>query len=152
MHSIQIQSMLTGYTNHAAELGYQNNGALPLSEAETQALLGSMYHTQTRMTCPCELLLLLRDGLLFSLLWQTCFRRFNAGGLRLGNITLPTGAIAVFYLVPTMKLPNGVQLLLDTTNSQTPPTPVCNSQIAPAILLLPHATALVAQALHCRPA
>ena len=63
-----------------------------------QALLGSMYHTQTRltrMTSPCELLLLLWDGLLFSLLLQTCFRGFNAGALRLDNITLPARAIAI---------------------------------------------------------
>ena len=45
-----------------------------------------------------EQLLLLRDGMLFSLLWKSCFRGFNAGSLRLDNILLPDGASAVPFL------------------------------------------------------
>ena len=45
-----------------------------------------------------EQLLLIRDGLVFSLLWQTCFRGFNAGGVRLDNLVLPTGGSALSQL------------------------------------------------------
>ena len=69
MHSMQVKTMLTGYANHATELGYQKKGAMPLTEPEMQQLLG--------------------DGTLFSLLWQTCFRNCDAGGLRLHCPTLP---------------------------------------------------------------
>ena len=34
MHSVQIRSMLKGYSNHATQLGYQKKGAVPLTEAE----------------------------------------------------------------------------------------------------------------------
>ena len=90
MHSIQIKTMLTGYSNHAAELGYQKKGAVPLSAAEMEMLLCSLHDKHHSMTGSTESLLLLTDGLLLSLLWQTCFRGFNAGGLRLDNILLPT--------------------------------------------------------------
>ena len=65
-------------------------------------------------------LLLLRDGMLFSLLWQSCFRGFNAGASRLENIVLPAGESAVPYLVPEVKLPAGVilHLLHDTIRNK----------------------------------
>ena len=88
MHSIQIKTMLTGYANHAAELGYQKQGPVPLSAAEMEMLLCSLRDKHHSMTGSTESLLLLRDGLLLSLLWQTCFRGFHAGSLRLDNILL----------------------------------------------------------------
>ena len=91
MHNIQIKTILTGYANHAAELGYQKKGAVPLSAAEMEMLLCSLHDKHHSMTGSTESLLLLRDGLVLSLLWQTCFRGFNAGGHRLDNILLPTG-------------------------------------------------------------
>jgi len=90
--------MLTGCANHAAELGYQKKGAIPLSAAEMAMLLGSLHDKLHSMTGSTESLLLLRDGLLLSLPWQTCFRGFNAGGLRLDNILLPTGGSALPFL------------------------------------------------------
>ena len=78
MHSIQIKSMLTGYANHAAELGYHRNGAVSLSAAEMEMLLCSLHDQHHSMTGITESLLLLGDGLLLSLLWQTCFRGFKA--------------------------------------------------------------------------
>ena len=67
-----------------------------------------------------ELLVLLRDGMLFSLLWQTCFRGYNAGALRPDNIWLPTGESAVPYLTPVSKLQAGsvLHLLPNTTDNQ----------------------------------
>ncbi len=120
MHSMQVKNMLTGYANHAAELGYQKKGAVPLTEAEIQTLLGSMLQMHNGITDNTQLLLILRNGLLLSLLWPTCFRGFNAGGVRLDNIVLPTGGSAVPYLVPTMKLSKGAKLhmLPDTTKNK----------------------------------
>ena len=112
--------MLKGHGNHAMQLGYQKKGAVPLTEAEMQLLLQSMHRACTSTstsTDPQQQLLLLRDGMLFSLLWQSCFRGFNAGALRLDNIVLPIGENAVPYLVPQLKLQAGavLHLLPDTT-------------------------------------
>jgi len=112
MHSMQIRGMLRGDSNHAAEAGYERRGAVPLTEAEMHLLLSSMYNKFSSRTDSIQQLLMLRDGLLFGLLWQTCFRGFNAGGVRLGNIVLPTGGNAVAFLVPTRKLPAGAMLHL----------------------------------------
>jgi len=120
MHSMQIRGMLRGYSNHAAKAGYEKKGAVPLTEAEMHLLLSSMHNQFSNSTDSTQQLLMLRDGLLFSLLWQTCFRGFNAGGVRLDNIVLPTGGNAVAFLVPTRKLPAGamVHLLPDTTKNR----------------------------------
>ncbi len=97
MHSIQIRTMLTGYANHAAELGHQKKGAVPLSAAEMEMLLRSLHDKHHSMTGSTESLLLLKDGLLLSLLWQTCFRDVKAGSLRL----LPTGGSPLPSLSPS---------------------------------------------------
>ena len=49
-HSIQIKTMLTGYSDHAAELGYQKKGAVPLSAAEVEMLLCSLLDKHHSMT------------------------------------------------------------------------------------------------------
>ena len=75
MLSVQVRTMLKGYGNHAAQLGYQKRGALPLTEAEMQLLLQSMLNQcNSSSTDMHAQLLLLRDGMLFSLLWRSCFR------------------------------------------------------------------------------
>jgi len=119
MHSMQVKSMLKGYANHATELGYQKRGAVPLTQAEMHTLLSSMHQMLNNTTDQAQQLLLVRDGLLFSILWQTCYGGFNAGGVRLENIVLPTGGNAVPYLVPN-KLPPGaiLHLLPDTTKNK----------------------------------
>ena len=67
MHSIQIQDMIKGYHNHAAELGYQKKGAVLLEETEMLQLLDHLWHDLK--SAPLEQqLLLVRDGLIFSLL------------------------------------------------------------------------------------
>jgi len=80
----------------------------------------SKIHSSLRQARGQEQLLLPRDGLPFSILWQTCFRSFNAGSLRLDNMTLPTGRNAVTYLYPTIKLPIGaiLHLLPDTAKNK----------------------------------
>ena len=68
-------------------------------------LLTSMAITcSSNSTNQHQKLLVLRDGMLFSLLWQSCLRGFNAGSLRLDNITLPTGESAMPYWVPHRQL------------------------------------------------
>ena len=112
--------MAKGYNNYATDLGYQKKGAEPLTEAEMHTLLESMHRTCSSNMDQHQLLLVLRDGLLFSLLWQTCFRGSNAGALRLDNIRLPTRESAVPYLTPLRKLQAGsvLHLLPDTTKNK----------------------------------
>ena len=101
MLSVQIRNMLKGYSNHASQLGYQKKGAVPLTKSEMQLLLHSLANTCSNSSAgQHQQLLLPRDGMLFSLLWQSCFRRFNAEALRLENLLLPNGKSAVLYLVP----------------------------------------------------
>ena len=88
MHSMQVKTMLTGYANHATELGYQKMGAVPLTELEMQQLLGSMHSKHSHLTDSTDLLLLLRDGML---------------------LTLPLGGSALIYLTPTNKGAAGPQ-------------------------------------------
>ena len=119
MHSTQVRNMLKGYCNHAAELGYKKLGAVPLSEEEMRRLLCNMLQ-QLSTASGTEQLLLIRDGLLFSLLWQTCFRGFNAGGIRLSNIYMPTGESAVPHLYPSLQMgPNAkVHIIPDSTKNK----------------------------------
>ena len=86
-----------------------------------QLLLQSMLQTcNSSRTDPHQQMILLRDGMLFSLLWQSCLRGFNAGALRWDNIVLPTGENAVPYLVPELRLQAGAVLhvLPDTTKNK----------------------------------
>ncbi len=91
----------------------KKKGAVPLTEVEMQLLLQSMHNSySSTSTNPHQQMLLLRDGMLFSLLWQSCLKGFNAGALRLDNIMLPTGESAVPSLVPEPKLQAGAVLHL----------------------------------------
>ena len=69
MHSIQVTRMVKGYSNHATDLGYQKQGAEPLTEAEMHTLLKSMHRSCSSNMDQHQLLLVLRDGMLFSFLW-----------------------------------------------------------------------------------
>ena len=46
------------------------------------------------------------------MLWQSSFRGFNVGALRLSNIVTPTNSPAIFYIVPEVTLQPGAQLYL----------------------------------------
>ena len=119
MHSMQVRNMLKGYANHATELGYQKRGAVPLTQLEMHTMLSSMFQLLIKSTDQAEQLLLARDGLLFSILWQTCYRGFDAGGVRLENIVLPIRGSSLPYLIPN-KLPAGsiLHLLPDTNKNK----------------------------------
>lgn len=67
-----------------------------------------------------EQLLLVRDGLNFSLLWQSSFRGFKAGAVRLDNLLLPTGGSAVPYSLPQLGMTAGAKLHVkpDCTKNQ----------------------------------
>ena len=120
MHSRQVRDMLKGYNNQAAELGYQKKGAVPLTEAEMHLLLSSMEQQFQSMTDQAQLSLLLRNALLFSMLWQFCFRGFNAGAIWLCNIVLPTRGSALPYLIPgtTLAAESVLHLLPDHTKNK----------------------------------
>ena len=47
---------------------------------------------------------------MFSLLWQSYFRGFNAGAVRLDNLVLPTGGSAIPYLLPHVGMRAGAKL------------------------------------------
>lgn len=47
---------------------------------------------------------LLLHAMLFSILWQSCFRGAKAGSVRLHNLVLTTVASAIDYLVPVTAL------------------------------------------------
>lgn len=72
MHSIQIKDLIKGYHNQAAQLGYQKRGAVPLTELEMLELLQHLCSDLSSASKE-EQLLLVRDGLIFSLLWQSSF-------------------------------------------------------------------------------
>jgi len=80
-------------SNHATKARYEKKGAVPLTEAEVHLLLNNMHNQFSSITNSTQQLLMLRDGPLFNRcsIWQTCFNGFNAGGVRLDNIVLPTG-------------------------------------------------------------
>jgi len=116
------KTMLKGYGNHATQLGYQKKRVVPLTEREMQLLLQSMHKScNNSSTNPHQHMLLLQDGeMLFSLLWQSCLRGFNAGALRLDNVVLLSGENAVPYLVPELRLQAGavLHLLPDITKNK----------------------------------
>ena len=104
MHSIQVTRMSKGYSNHATGLGYQKKRAEPLTGVGRthfwRACSGLVRSCISNMD-QHQLLLVLRDGMLFSLhichskLNNKCFREYSAGALRLDNICLPTRESAV---------------------------------------------------------
>ena len=114
-----VRGFAKGYKNHATDLGYQKRGAVPLEEADMSQLLQQL-HLQQQTLTGTDQLLLSRDGFTFSLLWQSCFRGFNAGGIRLQDIKLPTGRSAISFLFPTAHLQPGGQLhfIPETTNNK----------------------------------
>ena len=119
MHSTQIRNMLKGYANHATELGSEEKEAVSFTKDEMHILLSSMQQMLSHTTDTAQQRLIVRDGLLFSILWQTCYRGFNAGGFRLENNILQTGGSALPYLMPNKLLCGAVlHLLLDTTKNK----------------------------------
>ncbi len=63
--------------------GIRQEGAVPLTQAEMHTLFSSIHQMLSKTTDQAQQLLLVRDGLLLSILWQACYRGFNATGVRL---------------------------------------------------------------------
>ena len=103
MLSNQVKRMTKGYKADAAAKGYEQRAAEPIYSGKIHALLEFLLGKQQTMTGK-ERLLLIRDGLLISMLWQSCFRGFNVGELRLENIRTPTNSPAIPFIVPKLVL------------------------------------------------
>ena len=81
MLSNKLRRMTKGYSTEAGEQGYQQQAAVPIYSSKIQALL-QLLMQQQQDSSGTDRLLLLRDGLMISLLWQSCFRGFNVGALK----------------------------------------------------------------------
>ena len=98
-----------GYEAEATSKGYEQRAAEPIYSGKIQAMLQFLWAKQNSLTGK-DKLLLIRDGLLISMLWQSCFRGFNVGELRLENLKTPTNSPAVPFIVPELKLQPNSQL------------------------------------------
>ena len=108
MLSNQLRRMTKGYKAEAGQQGYQPRAAEPIYSDKIRALLEALMQQQQHAT-GVDRLLLLRDGLIISMLWQSSFRGFNVGALRLSNIVTPTN---IPFIVPEVTLQPGAQLYL----------------------------------------
>ncbi len=109
MQSNQLRRMTKGYKADAAKQGYEQRAAEPIFSAKIKTLLEYLMAKQQELA-GSDRLLLIRDGLIISMLWQSCFRGFNVGELRLSNFKTPTNSPAIPFLVPEMTLQAGSQL------------------------------------------
>ena len=113
-YSDLLRRLTKGYSTDAAEQGYEKKAAVPITHAEMLQLQHHLHQQQATQT-GTKKLLTIRDGLAFCIMWQSCFRGYNAGGLRLENIRLPTDGnkgSAIPFLLPQTTLPEGAQLHL----------------------------------------
>ena len=111
MLSNQLRRMTKGYTAVAKSQGYEPQAAEPIYSGKIKTLLEHLLQAQQHST-ETDKLLLIRDGLIISMLWQSCFRGFNVGGLRLSNIKTPTNSPATPFIIPQLTLQPGAQLHL----------------------------------------
>ena len=109
MLSNKLRRMTKGYKAEATSKGYEQRAAEPIYSGKIQAMLQFLWAKQHSLTGK-DKLLLIRDGLLISMLWQSCFRGFNVGELRLENLKTPTNSPAVPFIVPELKLQPNSQL------------------------------------------
>ena len=107
--SNQLQRMTKGYKADAASKGYEQRAAEPIYSDKIRAMLAFLMAKQQGLALK-DKLLLLRDGLIISMLWQSCFRGFNVGELRLENVRMPTNSPAIPFLVPQNLLQPNAQL------------------------------------------
>jgi hypothetical protein len=90
MRSSLVNSFRKAHAHRAKLGGYKKKSALPWSEQDVLRLVAYL-EQQIKEADGLGLLLLHRDLLIITLLWQTCSRGVNAGSWRLANILLPTG-------------------------------------------------------------
>ena len=105
MRSTTVATLRKGYGKDAAEKGYRQLSARPWTQQEVADVLDHLQRKIDKAT-GMPRLLLMRDALLFTLLWQTKSRGNNAGMWRLENLRLPTGEINMsqkcLLLLPTI--------------------------------------------------
>ena len=111
MLSNQLRRVTKGYTAVAKSQGYEPQAAEPIYSGKIRTLLQHLLQQQQHST-EADKLLLIRDGLIISMLWQSCFRGFNVGALRLSNIKAPTNSPATPFIIPQLTLQPGAQLHL----------------------------------------
>lgn len=87
-----MATLRKGYAKAAAEKGYRQLSARPWTKQEVTNVLDYLQRRTAKATGVPKLLLM-RDALVFTLLWQTKSRGNNAGMWRLENLRLPTGAV-----------------------------------------------------------
>ena len=80
----QLKRMTKGYKSDAASKGYEQRAAEPIYSGKIKAMLEFLMLKQQTLPSK-DKLLLIRDGLLISMLWQSCFRGFNVGGAEAGQ-------------------------------------------------------------------
>lgn len=93
LRSTIVATLRKGYGKDAAEKGYRQTSAKPWKLTEVMDVLAYLERKLAKATGMVKLLLL-RDALIFALLWQTKSRGNNAGMWRLENLRLPTGVEA----------------------------------------------------------
>ena len=111
MLSNQLRRMSKDYTAVAKNQGYEPQAAEPIYSGKVKTLLQHLLHQQQH-SAEADKLLLIRDGLIISMLWQSCFRGFNVGGLRLSNLKTPTNGPATPFIIPQLTLQPRAQLHL----------------------------------------
>ena len=84
MLSNQLRRMVKGFKADAASKGYQQRAAEPIYSGKIQAMLQFLLAKQYPLTGK-DKLLLIRDGLLISMLWQSCFRGVQCGRTQAGK-------------------------------------------------------------------
>lgn len=82
--------MRKGYGKDAAEKGYRQLSARPWAKQEVLDVIGYLQNKIEKRS-GMQKFLLIRDALIFSLLWETKSRGNNASMWRLENFRLPTG-------------------------------------------------------------
>lgn len=92
--------MTKGYKSGAASKEDEQQAAKPSYSGKIMAMLEFLLLKQQTLPSK-DKLLLIWDGLLISMLWQSCFRGFNVGELRLENIRTPTNSPAIPFIVPS---------------------------------------------------
>lgn len=109
MLSNQLKRMTKGYKYDAASKGYEQRAAEPIYSDKIKAMLEFLMLKQ-QMLPSKDKLLLIGDALLISMLWQSCFRGFNVGELRLENIRTPTNSPTIPFIIPQLVLQPNSQL------------------------------------------
>ena len=104
--SLDVKQWKRGYTRIAANQGYVTTGAQELTSGKMQSLLGYLHGCMAEPD-PIKRHAIARDGLAFSILWQTGGRGANAGPLTAHDFVTLDGNPAFPFIHPTCQLAAG---------------------------------------------